>query len=340
MVRLREACAWVIQRSLWLWLGAALLAFLLPEAFASALSILALCVLLAWVAGKGYRLPALFLFALLVLFVAGLVSLAITPDPEVTRWPVARLWAGLALSYGLVAWSVLRARPGTLEVTSAAMGVGLALLGALIVRWPGGSKLPFIPKTLYAILPIPAQGIINANMLGGALVALLPLVWASVLWAEGSWRWLKRMLFGVSALVILAVLVLTQTRGALLAALVTLGVLTVARWPRLVFLLWPVALVAGWGIANTGLDAFLSASGADSAISGLSDRVDLWQRALLMLRDFPLTGPGAGLYERLMWALYPPTQLRPGLSSGLHAHNIWLQVGVDFGLPGLFAFVV
>jgi putative inorganic carbon (HCO3(-)) transporter len=53
-----------------------------------------------------------------------------------------------------------------------------------------------------------------------------------------------------------------------------------------------------------------------------------------MLADFPFTGVGMGLFNdvgSLLYALYTPDN--PG------AHNLYFQVGVDLGLPGLVAYL-
>lgn len=336
---LRKARAWVSRHAFWPLLGASLVAFLFPDWQFYALDVLLLLGLLAWLAGGRYTLSVPVLIAMGALALMGWISLRVTLAPATTRWHVGHWWAGLLLIYGVVAWRSSQTHLDRLELLSALLGLGLVMAGAVLVRWPRG-KLPFIPQTLYAALPVTAQGILNANMLAGALVMLLPFPWASALWATGRWRWAKRVGYGSIALLMLTELLLTQSRGAIAAAGIALSMLLVARWPRLLFLVWPLLLIAGGQLVHGGLDAFLRSPATEDAVSGLPARMDLWQRALQMLRDFPLTGVGAGLFERTMWVLYPPTQIRPGLPAGLHAHNLWLQVGVDLGLPGLVAFVV
>lgn len=337
---LRKGCAWVVRHSFWPLTAASAVAFLLPFWQMQALTLMTILLLCALLAYGRVLLPLPLALAWGMLMLSGWVSLWTTPDPEVTRWHVGFVWAGLGLVYGLVAWTVTTRHLQKLLLASTLVTVLLVMAGAVLVQWPRG-KLPFIPQSLYGALPISAQGLINANMLGGALVVLWPLSLAAALWACGRWRWLERLSYGAVTLLALVALLLTQSRGAIAAALVVSGVLVVARWSWMLWLTWPLLVAGGWYVANVGLEIFLQTPVVDNAISGFAARVDLWRRALLMLRDFPLTGVGAGLYERLMWTFYPPTKVTPlAFQVGLHAHNVWLQAAVDLGLPGGVAFVV
>src|SRR5262249_45371462 len=70
----------------------------------------------------------------------------------------------------------------------------------------------------------------------------------------------------------------------------------------------------------------------------LQARVEIWSRALLMLQDFPFTGIGLNTFPVVLQALYPPFLTGPDETIP-HAHNLFLQTGVDLGIPGLLAFL-
>jgi putative inorganic carbon (HCO3(-)) transporter len=57
-----------------------------------------------------------------------------------------------------------------------------------------------------------------------------------------------------------------------------------------------------------------------------------------MIQDFPLTGIGMGAFETVANRLYPFFLLGPDADAP-HAHNIFLQVAVDLGIPGLAAWL-
>jgi O-antigen ligase len=66
-----------------------------------------------------------------------------------------------------------------------------------------------------------------------------------------------------------------------------------------------------------------------------SFRVNLWQQTLLLIHDFPLTGSGLGAFQEI-GPLFYSVPVYSNYHLG-HAHNFWLQAGVDFGIPGLIA---
>jgi putative inorganic carbon (HCO3(-)) transporter len=70
----------------------------------------------------------------------------------------------------------------------------------------------------------------------------------------------------------------------------------------------------------------------------LPDRVEIWSRAVYGIQDYAFTGLGLGTFRYVLPALYPLFTANPDVDLG-HAHNEWLQAGVDLGLTGLVAFV-
>jgi putative inorganic carbon (HCO3(-)) transporter len=175
--------------------------------------------------------------------------------------------------------------------------------------------------------------------MAGALVVVLPAVLARAVFGRPGSSRVGRAAALAVALLMAAILLLTKSRGALLACGVAVPGLLLLRWPRT----WPAMLAAAAAAAAggawwAGSARIGQALGGAAAGGGFEDRLEIWSRALYMLEDFPITGIGMGAFGRLADLLYPFFLIGP--EAGIaHAHNLFLQVGVDLGLPGLLAWL-
>jgi putative inorganic carbon (HCO3(-)) transporter len=92
-------------------------------------------------------------------------------------------------------------------------------------------------------------------------------------------------------------------------------------------------------VANPPPLARTLASAAQAPLDGgLSDRREIWLRALYVIRDYPLTGLGLNAFRSVMPRLYPMYRTSADFNFA-HAHNLMLQAAVDLGLPGLAAYL-
>ena len=112
------------------------------------------------------------------------------------------------------------------------------------------------------------------------------------------------------------------------------------RWWGVVLALVVIAIAVAVLLGPVRLESmvFPASVGDEVSVNTLPGRVELWTRAITLLRDFGLTGGGAGNFEQVVLTLYPP--FFTGIVGGFgHAHNMYLQMAVDFGLPGLVVFL-
>jgi putative inorganic carbon (HCO3(-)) transporter len=240
------------------------------------------------------------------------------------------------LFYAIVNWARTRGRLRLVTAAGLAAGLFLALFATLSVVWPNG-KLPFIPAGLYGRFQLLVADTIHPNVLAGSLALLIPLGLGLLLFAWRQIGWSERSLVVLAVLGMLAIIGLTQSRGAWLGVLAALLLLLLLRfrWGWVLIMLGCVA--AGYVFYRSGTGRMLEAMTATNTISSLEGREEIWSRAIYMLQDFPYTGIGMGSFTRVADVLYPFFLFSPGKID--HAHNLFLQVGVDLGIPGLIAWL-
>lgn len=291
---------------------------------------------------------ALFLFALTIP-----VAVWASALPELTLPKLTGLILGLA-AFRAVAFFVHDRRTLLLALAVFALvGLGIWAIGFLGAGW--STKFAWfapivrrLPRALTALPGSPDAGI-NANQLAGAVVLYLPVALAL---AVGWWRE-RRPVLALLAVLLAGIaggtLALTQSRSgwmgsaAGIAGLVALaGWATSRRRVQIVAVAAPLALVgAAAALIATQPELaarFINTSGQTAGEISLSGRPEIWSRALYAIQDFSFTGTGLGTFRRVVNLLYPLFTISPDTDIA-HAHNIFLQVAVDLGLPGLVAYL-
>lgn len=263
------------------------------------------------------------------------VTVWITAFPEITHIQVYRLLSGIGLFYALVNWNQTPKRL-YLSINGLILsGLLLAAISPVAVEW--SAKLAFIPVKIYQPFTILLQDTIHPNVMAGSLVLILPF---SVSWVLFAWQDInipEKILAIVSSLVMVFFLILTQSRGAWIAIFIVLIFFPVFRW-RWGWVLSILGILATFSIVYTiGLTKVLNALVSGGSVRGIQGRIEIWERAYYMIRDFPFTGIGMGSFTKVADSLYPFTLASPG--SIFHAHNLILQIGLDLGLIGLSAWI-
>ncbi len=295
---------------------------------------------------------------LLLLLGMTLVGLWATFDLARSFPKVCGILLGVALFYAMV--NGIRTRRGLWLAAALILVGGAAIAGMSLVgtRWAARKVpllLPFL-SSFYEQLPSFLRGIpragggFNANQVGGTLTLFIPLAAALFIHRLHRCSLFSVLRFpltlGLATVLSLTifVLLLTQSRMAYVAvglALLLVGA-TLGRWPRrvaLVVLLVGAGLLVYYGPDRVGQALFgipnLESLAEEASWAG---RGEIWQRSLRVIRDHPLTGIGFDTLFPVVHARYP-TFLIPAGRDATHAHNVFLQMALDLGLPGLAAFV-
>jgi len=378
MVGLRGIANWVVEHELWLLVIAVpLLMFpeVLPPLLTGAGIVLVLIPWLCRWLAKGYLsmrtpmdMPILGLFIMLP------VSLWASVDFNLSLPKLTGIILGIVIFYA-IANNVRTERDIwiTTEVFIL-IGMGVSLLSLIGTDWT--SKYPFLTP-VYRYLPrlinnIPhsAGGGFHPNEVGGTLILFIPIVVSLLLHprgreynsliriGQGEYGFthlvatasskilvhLSSVWFKILALFLLSfTLFLTQSRSAFLGIIIALLTLSAIknRWLRLVFIatiIGSVAVIWYFGIEAIGhflLDVSESAVGVGTL--KFAGRKEVWQRAIYMIQDFPYTGIGLNTFDPVAHVMYPFFIISPE-ARVIHAHNNFLQVAVDLGIPGLVAY--
>jgi putative inorganic carbon (HCO3(-)) transporter len=330
--------------------------------------LIALVWLARWRVTGALTRRTLFDVPILLLLVWLPVSFSVTIDPALSLPKVYGVLLSVAFFYAIV--NAIRTRDdlATATVWLVVVCAGIALAGSIGTDWAQDKIVS--ASFIYDRLPRVIQGIPRSiaggfarNGVGGTLAFTIPLLAAlvtgdrrlpaddrrpptadcanrkskianllSFVLRPSSWVWLALALS-------LITLALTQSRGGMLGTLVGLLVVAVWRERKIAWLIGAGALglvaLAALGYGNALLEFVLR---MDARNATLASRWEVWQRGVMMVRDFPYTGIGIGTYNTIAHLLYPffiaaPDEVVP------HAHNQFLQVAVDLGMPGLLAYL-
>lgn len=230
-----------------------------------------------------------------------------------------------------------------------AAGMVLITLG-LALYWPlqhdftvNPQKYPLITQAGIWIndhFPTISGPYVHPNIAASTLAPGFIFTVALALWAGKR----KLLLAGLSVIVaccVIFVLVLTGSRGAWLGVAITGGlallVLIQQKWfevRRLRSLFWGILLLVG----SLAL-VYLVVSGTWVQLVGqiqdpsgtLQSRRSLWGQVLLLIKDAPFTGFGLMSFRRI-YAIYGILIHVPFHS---HAHNTYLEVGLEQGISAL-----
>ncbi len=243
----------------------------------------------------------------------------------------------VALFYSVVNGLTDRRRAG-LVYTGLVLSAVIVALGSLGNTQWSQTKLFSLPQVydFLAQIHVPwlSKLAFHPNFVGAALAMLSPLAIA-IVWSSLHLQW--RLLAGLSLLIVLPVLGLTQSRGALIGLAAALVFIAAYRC-RVVRLALPaIALATGLVVYRMGPAQVADIVLITDVTTSAQGRLEVWTRALYMIQDFPFTGIGLGTYGTVARVLYPFFLIGPDTLVA-HPHNIYLGAAVDLGLPGFVAF--
>lgn len=277
-------------------------------------------------------------------YVAISASWAAAPDQSMKE--VAK-WGQVAIA--LVVTMDLARRPADLKPVALAAGL---VVGAEALFAGVRSVLAVGPESFRVGGIARAYGTFEQpNPFAGYLAMHLPFALAAFTVWRGKRRWASSIVVGL----ILAVIVLSLSRGAWLAGIagsltvfwlagrylpltlkrMTLAVVLVAA-TLLLFAGRSVAPGPALSVLSGEKDVIEIASNPGDADFAITQRIAFWVAGARMVADRPLTGVGAGNFDES----YPDYNIGIWGESLGHAHNLYLNLAAETGLIGAGLFVV
>lgn len=296
-------------------------------------------------------LPIIGLLSLLPL------SLLISVDHALTLPKIYGLLLCVALYYVIINYLRTFKRIPLALAALILLTTTMPVLGLLAVDWSGSSfTLPSrILNRLSMYVPLISRfstgGGIHVNTIGGTLTFFIPLL-ISLLWDGKAFRStflakskkqktftiLYKLILIVALIMVLGILILTQSRGSYLGAAV--GILAVLIWKDKRFLwLIPVLIlslvVALYVFANGNVIEFISIMDTSREGDTFWVRLDYWKRTVYLIQDFAFSGVGIGTYGKIFDELYTFTPFSSQGQPAFYAHNMYLAVAASVGIPAL-----
>jgi len=274
-------------------------------------------------------LPLLLLILLIPL------NVYISPLPAKTLPEVLRLLTGILLFFSLLNWAQSAKRINWLLVGFLVLGLALSVAAILIVKY--SYKFQFLENILPNLQSLAFVSSVHPNVMAGNLILLLSGTCVFLAFGWAKFHLARRFGLGLAIVFISGIVVLTQSRGALIGLAASLCLLILLRFKRgwipiLIVLLLSFVLIYQIGPQRVWNSIVSETGGAVS----IDTREEVWMRAKMIIQDFPLTGVGMGIYSDVTDSLYPFAHVAIYVS---HAHNIFLQIAVDLGVPGLLVWL-
>ncbi|MBC8170703.1 MAG: O-antigen ligase family protein, partial [Anaerolineae bacterium] len=249
---------------------------------------------------------------------------------------------GVPLVFCIVEFARRRGDTHRLVMLTILLGLLIGVLGITSAQWSDKSA---ILKPVLDLLPTirnfpgAAKGF-NVNEIAGAMAWLLPLAAGVAIY---SWRHPddagspRRFYATLTFFVLFFALFLGQSRLAIFGIVVALAILIFALIPANKWRIMALIGLVAFSVIEIVL--FIGVFSPDESLeardeASLNSRIYIWQSAVEMISDYPLTGVGMNKYRLTPVRIRYPVE---GYANRIlpHAHNEWLQIGADLGIPGM-----
>lgn len=205
----------------------------------------------------------------------------------------------------------------------ALIGLYQYLVGVPIdAAWVDVENNPDIRARVYSVFG-------NPNVLAEYLIMTIPLS-ISLMWYSKKIH--KKLIFLATSGVLILSLVLTLSRGGWIGFAFSAFVFVLLIEKRLLLSIIPISVAGVFLLPQPILNRILSIG--NLADSSNAYRLTMWGITLEIIRDHPIVGVGLGhIPFKQTFETYIRTM------PTYHAHNTYLEIAAELGIPGLIAFL-
>jgi len=189
---------------------------------------------------------------------------------------------------------------------------------------------------------MPSGNMYDPNDIAYVMVSLLPLGFFYIL--HCSKGMVKALIAGASICVSTVVILASGSRGGLvsLSALVLLLVMAkgqIIRWRWKFALLAAIVVIGLLNLDRINVDRLQTVSdiGSDYNATDEFGRIEIWKKGVDIFLTYPLTGVGANCFAMAIGFMRQDLNLIPAWQE---AHNSYLQVAAEMGLPGIIVLLL
>ena len=213
----------------------------------------------------------------------------------------------------------------------------------VIKSWFGVLFLTMGGSIIYSFVQYQQSvGRVHANIFVMEFASLLTFmaVYTIVYACLGEIKLRTKLLLGLTSIVTLVSLILTKTRGAWLAFIISLSSILFLKNKKYVIYFLVIGILflalAPTFVPQEYINRFISSFDLEHNKSNIT-RLNLWHGALLIYQDYYVNGIGLNNFSDL---IHKEPYLQQPIVSDAHAHNIFLQLAAETGTVGLVAFVL
>jgi putative inorganic carbon (hco3(-)) transporter len=295
---------------------------------------------------------------LLVLLIMVLVSAGVTPDLQISLGNIIGILIGVGIFFFV--FRIVKNKKSWMIIFYLFhfSGFLISIISLWLTSWHLSkfglfqhfADLIFAVQT---ILPVKLDTF-HPNIVAGTLLWFIPSLISFELSGIFCFKTIKKtkiniLKFALIGFVILFEIVifsLTLSRSAYIGFLISVLTFLFFLFPRkwwvwlsIIILMFVVifGLLANTSDLNGSVSTNPSTTSRINSIATFRGRIELWSTAVIIIKDYPMTGIGMNTFSLMIHSMYP-INLSPEDYNVGHAHNELLQAALDLGIPGLVGF--